>query len=181
MSVEAFAAFPVHIALCVASAPAVGFSGSRVLSPLSLAALGALGALVHPRAAVSVGCASGADAAARALFPCASVFSVASGRWGSGPGAFAARSAACVRSVAAAGGVWCAFPASPCPVGVRPSASVSACFAGCGSGTWSSLALAVGLGLPCVVFAPAGAPGWLQPVGGGWFVSLPAASQPSLF
>ena len=172
---------PAHVIRLVQSAPAVGFSGSRVTSSPSLTALRVIAVLVSPSATVAVGCAAGVDARARSLFPRAVVFAVASGRWGSGPGAYAARSAACVRAVAASGGLWCSFPAGACPVGVRPSADAAACFAGCGSGSWSSLAFAVGLGLPCTVFAPAGAPGWLSPLGSGWFASLPAASQPSLF
>jgi hypothetical protein len=87
--------------------------------------------------------------------------------------------------VAAAGGLWAAFPASPCPAGLVPSGQSSRCFCGTGSGTWASLAFAVGLGLPCLVFLPSGiaAPsGWgLQPVGGGWFHFAPAIVQPSLF
>jgi hypothetical protein len=149
-----------------------GFSGSRTwaasLCPLQLAA-----SLVPSGASVSVGCASGVDQFFRGEFPQASVFSVASGQWGSGRGAFAARSAACVRSVASVGGLWVAFCSSPCPAGLVPSASSSRAFSGSGSGSWASLAFALGSGVPCLVFSPAGVPsGWgLSAVPGstGWF------------
>jgi hypothetical protein len=101
------------------------------------------------------------------------VFSVSSGRWGAGRGAFAGRSAACVRAISAAGGLWVSFPSSPCPLGLLPSASSSRCFCGLSAGTWSSLAFALGSRVPCLVFSTLGVPaGWgLSPVPGcpGWF------------
>lgn len=152
-----------------------GFSGSRrgVCSHL----LSSVAAAVPVGAAVFVGCAAGVDAFFRSAFPAASVFSVSSGRWGSGRGAFAGRSVACVRAVAAASGLWVSFPSSACPVGLGPSASSSRCFSGFASGTWSSLAFALGSGVSCLVFLPAGVSvpsGWgLSPVVGcpGWFGS----------
>ncbi|MGA1626990.1 MAG: hypothetical protein ACO4AJ_15415, partial [Prochlorothrix sp.] len=114
---------------------AFGFSGSRSLSPSSLSALRRLASFVPPGSSVSVGCARGADAAARSQFPAARVFAVSSGSFGVGRGAFAARSVACVRSVPP-GGLWVFFPASPCPVGLLPSPSSSRCFSGFGSGSW---------------------------------------------
>jgi hypothetical protein len=163
---------------------AVGFSGSRSLPPCSVVALRSVAALVSPSAVVSVGCARGADSLARSLFPRARVFSVASGRFGSGRGAFAARSVACVRSVAPAG-LWVAFPSAPCPAGLLPSPLSSRCFSGLGSGSWASLALAIGLGCACLVFLPPGVPapvGWgLVSPGGGWFRFVPRAVQLGLF
>jgi len=164
-----------------------GFSGSRVWgsspAPLSLAA-----SLVPPRSAVFVGCAAGVDAFFRSCFPSAYVLSVASGVFGvASRGAFAARSVACVRAVSGAGGLWVSFPTSACPAGLLPSASSSRAFCGSGSGSWASLAFAVGSGVPCVVFlgslpVPSG---WgLSPVAGspGWFsVGLSAPVQMSLF
>ncbi len=68
----------------------------------------------------------------------------------------AARSAALVSAVAAsspAGRGFVGFVSSrPCPAGLLPSRSRSACFSGSGSGSWASLAFAAGLGLPLVVF-----------------------------
>ena len=146
-------------------------------------------AAVPPRSAVFVGCAKGVDSYFRKRFPAAEVFSVASGRWGQGRGAYAARSTACVKAVKAAGGLWVSFPASPCPAGLLPSSSSSRVFRGYQAGTWSSLALALGSGVPCLVFSPSGVPrGWgLSPVSGcpGWFgcaVALGSAPvQLSLF
>ena len=170
----------------LSGASAVGFSGSRSV-PCSESARAIRSAVVAVPAGVPVlvGCAGGVDALVRSLVPSAEVFSVASGRWGVGRGAFAARSAACVRAVAAAGGVWCSFPSGACPAGLVPSPSQSRCFSGFGSGSWASLAFAAGLGLPCLVFLPPGlsAPaGWgFVPGAGGWFLLPAPAAQLSLF
>ncbi len=155
---------------------AVGFCGSRSLAgaPASLArrVAAAVSAASLP---VSVGCAAGADAAVRSACPSASVFSVRSGLFGSGPPAFARRSAALVRSLPA-GSAFVGFVSSPCPSVVRPSPSSSRCFCGGGSGSWASLALAAGLGLSVFVFwagsgsfpAPAWGSSW-SPVSSGVF------------
>ncbi|WP_228024305.1 hypothetical protein, partial [Synechocystis salina] len=172
----------------LSACPAVGFSGSRSLSPLSVAALRSLSAAVLPSARVFVGCAAGADAVARSLFPSAQVFSVSSGRWGAGRSAFARRSVAVVSAVLSAGGpagLWCFFPAAGCPGGLLPSARSSRCFCGLGSGSWASAAFALGSGLPLLAFLPPGVsppPGWgFVSLGGGWWVARPAAVQLSLF
>lgn len=172
----AVAGVPGAVASVVASASVVGFSGSRSVAPPS-SLVSAVAALVSPSASVSVGCAGGVDAAFRSAFPDASVFQVAS--FGSGRGAFAARSVACVRSCL--GGVWLSFPAGPCPAGLVPSSSSSACFCGAGSGSWASLAFAVGLGVASFCWLPPGvaAPAWLVPAGDEWFA--PAAAQLGLF
>lgn len=155
-----------------------GFSGSRQGS--DRAALEQAAAAVPPGSKVLVGCAKGVDSYYRERFPAAEVFSVASGRWGQGRGAYAARSTACVRVVKAAGGLWVSFPASPCPAGLLPSSSSSRCFNNFSAGTWSSLALALGSGVPCLVCLPSGVAvpkGWgLSPVPGcpGW-VGCPVA------
>jgi hypothetical protein len=145
----------------------IGFSGSRSLSSSWAPLVGRVvrGALAAGRG-VGVGCAAGADLLVRrAAGGRACVWRVSSGAWGSGRGAFAARSVALVRAVAAsgAGAGFAGFVSSPCPAGLLPSASSSACFSGLGSGSWASLALAAGLGLPVVVF-------WC---GGGWGALLP--------
>lgn len=167
-----------------------GFSGSRrwglPTTPLSLAA-----AAVPSGSSVLVGCATGVDEFFRLAFPAAKVFAVSNGQWGVGRGAFAARSVACVRAVASAGGLWVSFPASPCPNGLVPSSSQSRCFSGYGSGSWASLAFALGSGLPCVVFLGSlpVPPAWgLFPLPSlpGWFgcaaiEGLPSSIQLSLF
>jgi len=165
---------------------AVGFCGSRSL-PGSFAPLvsSVVAGVVASGAPVVVGCASGSDQLVRAACPSASVLSVASGAFGSGPGAFAARSSALVRQVAGAGGVLVGFVSSPCPVGVVPASSWRS--GASVSGSWSSLALAAGLGAGVVVFwCGPGAPllpcwggGWV-PTGRGWVWS-PLGAQASLF
>lgn len=178
---------PSALEVVLSAASVVGFSGSRSPSPLSSAALSAALVLLPLSARVCVGCARGVDAAVRASVPGASVFAVSSGRWGVGRGAFAARSSACVRAVAAAGssGLWLSFPSGACPAGLLPSSASSRCFSGLGSGSWASLAFAVGLGVPSLLFLPGGLcppPGWgFAPLSGcpGWFF-FPGSSQLSL-
>jgi hypothetical protein len=101
------------------------------------------------------------------------------------PGHLAARSIAVVRACAGAGGSWCAFPAGPAPVQLRPSSRASACFSGSGSGTWASLALGIGLRRAAIVFladdsAPPSSFG-LVAAGGGWWIAQPQTKQLALF
>ncbi len=169
---------PASVSLVVSSASLVGFSGSRSSVP---AVASSVAALVSGR--VLVGCARGVDSFFRGCFPSAHVFSVY--EFGASPsrGAFAARSVAFVQALAARDGVLVSFPSSPCPVGLLPSASSSRAFSGLGSGSWASLALAVGRGVQCFVFAPFGVPtGWgFAPCGGGWFQFVPSGCQLGLF
>ena len=149
---------------------AFGFSGSRSSVPSGAAYR--VARLVPASASVFVGCAPGVDEFFRSSFPSATVLQASS--FGSGPGAFAARSVAVVRAVAAADGLWVSFPCSPYPAGLLPSASSSRAFCGSGSGSWASLAFAVGSDVASLVFlgslpCPRG---WgLSPVSGwsGWF------------
>jgi len=104
----------------------------------------------------------------------ARVFWRAGGVFGSLRVRLARRTEALVRAVAGSSGRrgLVAFVASPCPLDVAPSSR----FAGFGSGSWGAVALAVGLGLPVVVFpvcgaGPAALPGWW---GGHW---VPVASS----
>lgn len=141
----------------------VGFSGSRRLSPsFAPAVAGVVGSVLAAGRSVAVGCAPGADAFVRSAALGALVFSVAA--FGSGRGAFAARSVALVRAVAAggSGSGFVVFPSAPCPVGLVPSRHPSACFCGLGSGSWASAAFAAGLGVPLVVFPCgfSGLPAW---------------------
>ena len=167
---------PSCLSSALSSSPVVGFSGSRSSVP---AVASSVAALVS--CPVAVGCARGVDSFFRDQFPAAQVFSVSD--FGSGRGAFAARSVAFVQSLAADSGILVSFPSSACPVGLLPSASSSRAFCGSGSGSWASLALAVGSGVPCFVFAPFGVPrGWgFVACGGGWFSFTPATVQASLF
>ena len=141
----------------------VGFCGSRSLPACWASFVARVCASLCPAGGpAAVGCAAGADSFVRAALPGAVVFRVAS--FGSGRWAFAARSAALVRAVAASPSpLFVAFVSAPCPAGVVPSRS----FRGLGSGSWGAVALAVGLGVPVRVFwcgsVPAPAfPAWLQ-------------------
>jgi hypothetical protein len=185
-------ASPLSVATAVlsftGSFPVVGVSGSRSLSGQSLVVAQWLASELAGSVAgecrlaeVFVGCAEGADRVFRSALACR-VFQVdrALGR-----GGFASRSAAVVAAVAAAGGCWVSFPGSACPVGLLPSASQSSAFCGSGSGSWASLAFAIGRGVPSLVWLPNGVSvpcGWgFEPIGRGWFVSRPVAVQSSLF
>lgn len=168
-------------------ASVVGFSGSRSVVPSAAVRLAV--SLVPAGVPVSVGCAGGVDGFVRSLLSGAgvpfSLFSVASGRWGRGRGAFAGRSAACVRSVGS-GGLWVSFPSRSCPSGLVPSSSSSRCFSGSGSGSWASLAFAVGSGVPSLVFlgslpCPSGWGFSAVPGCPGWFGFRPGGGQLSLF
>lgn len=164
---------PTHLARVLAASSSVGFSGSRHAHLVPSVALSVMHA-VPVSARVFVGCAHGLDSAARSFFPHALVYRVSS--FGSGRGAYARRSIALVSGLASQPSpVFISFPGVACPVGLVPSASPSACFSGLGSGSWASLALAVGLGLPCFFYLP---PSIVPPVswgalclfGGWWFI-----------
>ena len=165
----------------------VGFSGSRRL-PASFGGLvsGLVGSVLASGRGIAVGCAPGLDALARAAAPGAQVFRVE----GSHPGAFAARSIACVRAVAESGSGcgWVSFPDSLCPAGLLPCSNP---FRGLGSGSWASAALAANCGVPVVVFGlPAHSlpqswgswgPAAQSGVWSGGFRLVPAVTQLSLF
>lgn len=144
----------VSLASFVCSFPCVAFSGSR-LSGSSAAAscLAFLPSVASFAGSVGVGCASGIDSLIRAAFPSASVFSVSSFLVGGrvARASFALRSAALVRWCAAASGLLVAFPVAAAPARLTPSVS----FSGFGSGSWGSVALALGLGCPVLVVLPA--------------------------
>ena len=182
---------PSSICQAIATAAAVGFSGSRSLENIEPSVISEAVAAVPMSVPISVGCQRGIDELVRLACPRARVFRASD--FGSGKGAYAARSIACVRSVAVSGaipegianGLWIAFPSSACPSGLSPSPSSSKCFCGSGSGSWASLAFALGLGVRCLVWLPPSVPapaGWdLSPVGDGWWVSNVAPVQLSLF
>jgi hypothetical protein len=174
-------ALPLPVSSLLSGAPAVGFSGSRAPAPASVqAARAAVAVAARP---ILVGDQRGIDMIVRSASAGARVFRVAD--YGTGRGAFAARSIAVAHAVTALGGRWAAFPAAACPAGLRPSSSAAACFSGSGSGTWASLALALGLGLPAVVFLPEGiqppATFGLVAAGAGWWVAIAPAHQLALF
>jgi hypothetical protein len=151
----------------------IGFSGSRHTIDPQAGELAAVA--VAAGAAVVVGCSAGVDAFFRSRFPAARVLRVdrSLGRAG-----FAQRSIACVE--ATSGGLWVSFPQGICPPRLMPSASASRCFSGSGSGSWASLAYAIGRGGAALVYlgsvpAPAG---WgLVAEGGGWWRFLPVVQM----
>ena len=154
----------VSVSSFVCSFPSVAFSGSRVLgSSASVSCRAFLPVLAGFSGSVAVGCASGVDSLVRSAFPSASVFSVSSFAVGGrvSRASFALRSSALVSWCASRSGLLVAFPLGACPSGV----AVSASFRGCGSGSWGSVALALGLGCSVLVVAPVG-------VGSAWFGSL---------
>ena len=154
----------VSLASFVCSFPSVAFSGSRVVGSSASVSCGAfLPVLGSFSGSVGVGCASGVDSLVRSAFPSASVFRVGSFAVGGrvSRASFALRSSALVSWCASSGGLLVAFPLGSCPVGV----SVSSSFRGCGSGSWGSVAFALGLGVPVLVVSPVG-------VGSAWFGSL---------
>jgi len=164
--------------LAVFMSALVGFCGSRSLpSAFSPLVSSCVSAVVAAGRGVAVGCASGADrfalTAARSLGASVSLFLVSS--FGSGRGSFARRSAALVSAVSVSGS-GCglvAFVSSSCPPALAPSSVASRCFAGFGSGSWASVAFAVGRGVLVVVFpcVPAGvSPLSVLPAWSGYWV-----------
>lgn len=160
----------VSLASFVCSFPSVAFSGSRVVGSSAAVSCGAFLPVVAGSfpGSVAVGCASGVDSLVRSAFPLCSVFSVSSFLVGGRVcrASFARRSAALVSWCASSGGLLVAFPLGACPAAVRPSLS----FSGCGSGSWGSVALALGLGCSVLVVSPAG-------VGASWFGALASSFQ----
>jgi hypothetical protein len=146
----------------VGSFPCVAFSGSRVGgSPAWASCRSFLPVLGGFRGSVAVGCARGVDSLVRSAFPSASVFRVSSFLVGGrvSRASFALRSSALVSWCASGSGLLVAFPLGACPSGVRVSSS----FGGCGSGSWGSVALGVGLGCSVLVVLPSSVVGFPAP------------------
>lgn len=143
----------VCVSSFISSFPSVGFSGSRVSGSSSVLSCQAfLASLGSYSGSVGVGCAWGVDAAVRSAFSSATVFRVGSFAVGGRVtrASFALRSTALVQWVAASSGLLVAFPLGAAPSQLRPCIS----FAGHGSGTWGSVALALGLGVQVLVVLP---------------------------
>jgi len=145
--------FIITVMVCVssfiASFPSVGFSGSRLSGSSSvLSAQAFLPLCSSYLGTVGVGCAWGVDAAVRSAFSSAMVFRVTAPVTRA---SFALRSSKLVHWVASTGGILVAFPLGAAPSQLRPCIS----FAGHGSGTWGSVALALGLGVQVLVVLPA--------------------------
>ena len=163
----------------LSSAGVVGVCGSRrVVPPVVLVVLRVLLGL---RCVVGCGCCRGVAACVRVVLGRARVFRAGAFGGSSPASRLVARSVAFVRWVAGSpSGLWVSFPAGSCPRSCLPGASWSSC----GSGSWSSLALAVGLRVPALVWLPASVPapwGCFVSLGGGWWFCEPGALQLELF
>jgi len=159
-----------------------GFSGARSSVPKGCTQVIEL---VPQDSQVFVGCANGVDAYFRKVFPNAEVSRASD--FGRDKSSFALRSAHVIKSVKCRNGLWVSFPDSQCPASLLPSKEKGRCFCGTGSGTWASLAYALGLGLPCLVYlgniqCPKN---WgLFDIGQGWYgclADIPRPNQLSLF
>ncbi len=136
----------VSITALIIKFPVVGFSGSR--NPNCQASNSVSTFLPHLSSysgTIGVGCAKGVDNIVRSYFPQSLVFKV---HPPINRKAFALRSTRLVKWVHSSNGLLIAFPSANCPAGVVPSLS----FHGFGSGTWGSIALAIGMGVPVLVF-----------------------------
>jgi hypothetical protein len=168
----------------------VGFTGSRSLS-INFKSLVAQIVSSFANQQIAAGCAQGADQFVRSAAPGCTVF-YASSYAGPPAARLAQRSAALVRTVAAsAHPLIVGFVTGPCPTGLQPAPQPSLCFAGFGSGTWATLALAAGLGVPVIVYWCTNQPVSLPANWGNWqpctsaghtgYCLQPAAVQLSLF
>lgn len=163
----------------------IGFSGSRSPSSESKRALKELLDLVPKEIRISVGCARGVDEIVRKYFQNSNsliVFSVASGKFGTGRAAFARRSSSCVLSISEKD-LLVAVPSSSAPEGVKVSKS----FNGKGSGTWGSIAFALGHGRKVLIWSEKNPPSWANvswsEKENNWWLGVPvsAPAQLSLF
>jgi hypothetical protein len=154
----------------------IGFSGSR--NEIDPVAGNLAAAAVEKGSLVVVGCARGVDEFFRSKFPDAQIYKVDRSL---GKNGFAVRSIECVETVK--NGLWVSFPGSACPVSLYPSERPNRCFCGSGSGSWASLAYAIGRNTEVLVYlgsipAPTG---WgLVQVSDGWYQFQPII-QKSLF
>ncbi|MFM5997965.1 MAG: hypothetical protein ACKO9U_25900 [Dolichospermum sp.] len=163
-----------------------GFSGSRLSVPKGCQQAANL---IPENSTIFVGCAKGVDEYFRQRFPEAKVSKASD--FGSDKGSFVQRSAYVISFVKCRHGLWVSFPDKECPIGLFPSDNKANCFCGMGSGTWASLAYALGWGVPCLVYL-GNIPkprGWeLFPINGskGWYgcsvvADVPSPSQLILF
>jgi hypothetical protein len=170
----------VRVARLAAALGVVGFCGSRrgLSAAGQVALFGALAAAASC-SRVLVGDGRGVDALVRGACSRCEVFAVEPPL---SRGAFAARSVRFVRELAESGGFLVAFPGGPCPPALVPSPLSRECFCGLGSGSWASVALALGLACPVLVWVPCASwvPSWLEPLGGGWFGAGLGAESPAL-
>lgn len=171
---------PSVISDLLAGAPTVAFSGGRQFPRgVGKRLPSEIASYVPSSSRVVIGCAKGVDQSFRRLFPQASVFHAS--HFGEGRSSFARRSVAVIDQLDR-GDLFVSLPDKECPR-LMPSASSSRCFCGSGSGSWASLAYAIGRDIPAAAYlgelrCPAG---WaLKSAGGGWFLFRPSSYQLSL-
>lgn len=139
----------VSLSQFINSFPAVGFSGSRRAgSQAVISASRFLHKVWRYSGHTGVGCAKGVDSVFRSAFPASQVFHVQPPITRM---AFAVRSTKLVYWVTINRGLLIAFPAGVAPSALQPGRN----FAGHGSGTWGSVALALGLSVPVMLVLPA--------------------------
>lgn len=100
------------------------------------------------------------------------------------PGMFAARSIRFMDALREDEGCLVSFPRIECPKGLIPSTNCSKCFNGSGSGSWATLAYAIGIGVPCVVFLGKVNNPWIELQATntpGWYKYEPGHRQLTLF
>lgn len=156
----------------IAAAPAVVVCGSRQPSTAGLF-LASQVLLSVPPVPSACGCCAGIPLLWRSRFPgagsvpqpagrtrvfhCGSCSVFVAGRFPTRRSALVARSCQLVAWAAQRGALWLSFPSVVCPPALS---SASSCWVSTGSGSWSSLALAAGAGLSCLVFPVAGWSPW---------------------
>lgn len=146
----------------------IAFSGGRKLLTPTKEVAESFAYAVEPIKAL-VGCASGADLVFRKAFPNAEVFNA---NRAEGKKAFALRSIEVIDAAITEQALIVSFPGRACPDGLAPSPNSSKCFCGKGSGSWATLAYAIGKGMDCLVYLDELMPvpdwGFIQ-LGNGWY------------
>lgn len=146
----------------------IGFSGSRSVVPSALYSV--LHKITNQK--ILVGDAKGVDKAVRSYLPQAEVIKI---RF-QGKGAYAERSIRFVKAIAKNNGCLVSFPDKDCPSGLVPSEKSSKCFCNKGSGTYATLAYAIGLNIPCFVYLLEYKCSWLQ-CSGNWGFHYPVTQK----
>lgn len=136
----------------------IGFSGSRRLPEGAPVQLAVKKGIASGCQRFLVGDAKGVDSFA---IECLESFGIVpeiyhASDYGKGRQSFARRSIAVVSEVASASGLWISFVGDECPSGLAPSDKSSKCFCGKGSGSWASLAYAIGKGCDIRLWCPPG-------------------------
>jgi hypothetical protein len=154
----------------------VGFSGSRHGAPHKL--IHSAISKAHEGATICVGCATGVDEQVRLEVgdnASLRVFRAAEYPGATYPQKLANRSAALVKFLHENDGCLFALPMKACPNGLFPCTQWKSAK---GSGTWGTIALAVGLGLPTMLWLPNGIQpptdwnGRLDRMSNNWWLSL---------